>query len=281
MKRRMGEVSDTGGSDTADPAGIATSEVSLAGERALLSAAEVAGYLGVNQGTVYRWCREGRLPCVKVGKYWRLRRKALEGFLAEQEHREERPATLDGRLDSFVEMPDNVLGIAQTTELMHRLDAAFFRVGQARGALLVKFHGGESGSEEELRKGLEQAGLEVDRLHREGRLRFLAEADAGSPGRRPEALGRLAGEQKQSGRPVWAAFDWEQRLAPGAALDQQQALTRLVENRRIVVKTSVLEEVTDGWSPALWRRAQTLHPATIWLSEAGLALNRVTPLPPH
>ncbi len=34
----------------------------------LLGVAEVADYLGVGMVTVYRWCREGRLPCLKVGK---------------------------------------------------------------------------------------------------------------------------------------------------------------------------------------------------------------------
>jgi excisionase family DNA binding protein len=30
----------------------------------LLGTEEVAGYLGVGQVTVYRWCREGSLPCL-------------------------------------------------------------------------------------------------------------------------------------------------------------------------------------------------------------------------
>ena len=58
----------------------------------LLGVAEVANYLGVGTVTVYRWCREGRLPCLKVGKSWRIRQEALEDFLS----RGERPATLVG-----------------------------------------------------------------------------------------------------------------------------------------------------------------------------------------
>ena len=53
--------------------------------RALLGAEEVAGYFGVKKATVYRWCKEGRIPCLKVGKRWRVRREALEDFLEERE----------------------------------------------------------------------------------------------------------------------------------------------------------------------------------------------------
>src|SRR5215212_10654184 len=86
----------------------------------LLGVADVAGYLGVGEVTVYRWCREERLPCLKIGKSWRIRRGALEDFL----RRSERSSTLVGQLRSFLEVPDNVLGIAQNRELLHNLDAA-------------------------------------------------------------------------------------------------------------------------------------------------------------
>ena len=48
---------------------------------ALLSAEEVALYFGVKATTVYRWCREGRIPCMKIGKHWRVRREELVDFL--------------------------------------------------------------------------------------------------------------------------------------------------------------------------------------------------------
>lgn len=51
----------------------------------LLDVEEVAEYLGVGQVTVYRWCREGRMSCMKVGKSWRIRRGALEDFLRQSE----------------------------------------------------------------------------------------------------------------------------------------------------------------------------------------------------
>src|SRR5215203_3344745 len=102
-------------------------------QKDLLSAEDVARYFGVGQMTVYRWCKEGRLQCIKVGKHWRIRREALEDFLRHHEH----STTLVGQLSSFLQVPDNVLAIAQNIDILHRLDAAFFRVGEARGGLLV------------------------------------------------------------------------------------------------------------------------------------------------
>src|ERR687889_2210383 len=91
-------------------------------DRELLHAEDVAEHLGINPVTIWRWCRDGSLPCLKIGRQWRIRRVALEGFLK----RSERSETLVGRLRSFLEVPDNVLAITQDREMMHRLDAAFF-----------------------------------------------------------------------------------------------------------------------------------------------------------
>lgn len=46
-----------------------------------LTVAEVAGVLGLNPVTIYRWCRAGRLASVKIGKEWRIRRAALDELL--------------------------------------------------------------------------------------------------------------------------------------------------------------------------------------------------------
>ena len=52
---------------------------------ALMSAREVAKYFGVKATTVYRWCKEGRIPCLKIGKHWRVRHEELAAFLEESE----------------------------------------------------------------------------------------------------------------------------------------------------------------------------------------------------
>ncbi|HEX5503733.1 MAG TPA: helix-turn-helix domain-containing protein [Thermomicrobiales bacterium] len=51
----------------------------MAGE--LLDVAEVAALLKLRPVTIYRWCRAGRLPGVKLGKEWRIPRAALAALL--------------------------------------------------------------------------------------------------------------------------------------------------------------------------------------------------------
>jgi excisionase family DNA binding protein len=245
-------------------------------ENGLLGAAEVASYLGVGQVTVYRWCREGRLPCLKLGKSWRIRREALDDFLRQKE---ESDRTLEGQLQAFLIVPDNVIGVAQTPKFLHRLDVAFFKVAETRGGVLIKFHGHESPSEDELRTKFERNGLDIARLEREGRFRFSAEREPING--RPDALRRILAEEADTGRTVWVTFDWMENVNLGEALKRQEELTQFVSPRQLVVKTGVLQEVADEWPSEAQRQAQTLHSGMIWLSEAGLSLSRVTPLPPE
>jgi excisionase family DNA binding protein len=244
-------------------------------EKELLAATEVAELVGIKETTVYKWCKEGKLPCLKVGKHWRIRREALEDFLK----RSERPRTLVGQLDSFLRVPDSVLAIAQNVDILHRLDAAFFRVGEARGGLLVKFYAGEEYSEGELLSDFEQNGLEASRLKREGRLLMRAEEEP-LGGSRGEQLGRLIEEEGGKESTVWASFDWVRPVELETALEQQRQLSELVDASQLVVKTAAIEEAIDEWMPSELRRVQSMHSAIILVSEEGLSLSRATPMPP-
>jgi excisionase family DNA binding protein len=243
-------------------------------EKELLGATDVAELIGVKETTVYRWCKEGKLPCLKVGKHWRIRRRVLEEFLRESE----RPRTLVGQLDSFLRVPENVLAITQNIDILHRLDAAFFRVGEAQGGLLIKFYAGEELSEEELLLDFEGNGLQASRLKREGRLLMRPEEEP-LGGRRGEQLGRLI-EEGGEGRSVWASFDWVRPVELETALEQQKRLTELVDANQLVVKTAAIEEAIDHWSASKLRRVQSTHSAIILASEEELSLSRATPMPP-
>ncbi|HEY6714066.1 MAG TPA: helix-turn-helix domain-containing protein [Rubrobacter sp.] len=243
-------------------------------EKELLAATDVAGMIGVKETTVYRWCKEGKLPCLKVGKHWRIRREALEDFLK----RSERPRTLVGQLDSFLRVPDNVLAIVQNIDILHRLDAAFFRVGEAGGGLLVKFYPGEEHSEGELLADLQRNGLEARRLQRERRFLMRAEEEP-LGGTRGEQLGQLI-EEAGAGRTVWASFNWVRPVDLNTALEQQEQLTELVDARQLVVKTAAIEEAIEEWTAPQLRRVQSTHSAIILASEEELSLSRATPMPP-
>jgi excisionase family DNA binding protein len=237
----------------------------------LLEVPQISRYLRVSDVTIYRWCREGRLPCLKLGNTWRIRRSALEEFLARGEH----SATLVGQLRSFYRVPDNVLASAQSTQMLHQLDAAFFRVGEARRGTLAKFLGPETGaSVEELRSDWDGAGLEVERLEAEGRLRFVAEQIAED---HVEALRRYYEEAAEGGRTIWVSFDWAVGVDLEEALERQRKLTTYVADRQLVVQTGILERATDEWVVPVGRKAQQAHTATVWLSEVGLARTRASP----
>ena len=50
-------------------------------DRELLTCEEAAAYLRVHPRTVGRRLKEGKLPGVKVGRQWRLRRADLDAYL--------------------------------------------------------------------------------------------------------------------------------------------------------------------------------------------------------
>lgn len=240
----------------------------------LLEVPEIARYLKVSEVTVYRWCKQGRLPALKLGHHWRVRRSALEAFLQRGEH----SATVFGQLRSFYHVPGSVLAIAKSHEMLFRLDAAFLGVGEARGGTLAKFRSPQTGATiDELRSGLAAAGLDVERLEGEGRLHFVEEEGRDDVDH-VEALGRFCEEVAPSQSTVWASFDWVIDVDPQEAVESQRELTRLSTQRALVVQTGVLEREADEWPPALGRKAQLVHSATVWLSEGGLATTRVVPV---
>jgi len=239
----------------------------------LLSADEIAVYLGVRPITVYRWCREGRLPCFKIGKGWRMRRSALDDFL----QRAAQGGSLVSRLNAFLTVPDHVIAVATNHTLVHRLDAAFFQVGEARGGMLIKCYAGETESVDDLRADLTRHGLDVAALEAAERFRFSKDVDPHTG--RVDELRRLLAEPTVAGRSARVRFDWVTGIDLDGALRQQDALGALVDDARLVVKTAVLEGVIDAWPPADQRRAQRTHRGLIWIAEAGLTLSRMGPLP--
>jgi hypothetical protein len=125
---------------------------------------------------------------------------------------------------------------------------------------------------------LEENGLQVGRLEREGRFFMRPEGDL--RGGREEVLGQLLEEKANEGHTVWASFNWALEVDLETALEQQERLAEIVDARQLVVKTAALAEVIDEWPSAELGRAQSSHSATILATEGGLSLGRATPMPP-
>jgi len=51
----------------------------------LMTAEEIGHILGVPTGWVYRQSRAGRIPTVKLGRYYRYRLEAIERWIVERE----------------------------------------------------------------------------------------------------------------------------------------------------------------------------------------------------
>ena len=100
----------------------------------LLRPEEVAEYLGVGLVTVYRWCREGRLSGLKIGKHWRIHREALEDFL-----RQSKPSTAPfEELRSFLSTLSAHIAIIDGSGTIVAVNEAWRDFAESNGAILSK-----------------------------------------------------------------------------------------------------------------------------------------------
>ncbi len=47
----------------------------------LMTVEEVAKYLKVEESTIYTWARKGKIPAIKVGHFWRLKKEDIDKWL--------------------------------------------------------------------------------------------------------------------------------------------------------------------------------------------------------
>jgi excisionase family DNA binding protein len=57
----------------------------------LLTAEEAAEHLRIHVKTIQKLAREGSIPCVRMGKYWRFRLSALDQWVTAQQNRISQP----------------------------------------------------------------------------------------------------------------------------------------------------------------------------------------------
>lgn len=107
---------------------------SSAGNNVLLNAEEVAEYLGVGPVTVYRWCRNGDLRAIKVGKFWRIRREALDEFLRKAEYH----TLLGEQVKSFMAVLPAHIAVLDSTGTIVATNKAWKTFAQNNGGDLRK-----------------------------------------------------------------------------------------------------------------------------------------------
>lgn len=44
----------------------------------LLTVSEVAAYFRVSKATILRWCAQGRIPAIRIGREWRIPAEELQ-----------------------------------------------------------------------------------------------------------------------------------------------------------------------------------------------------------
>jgi excisionase family DNA binding protein len=101
----------------------------------LLTVDEVAEILRTTPNTVYRWLRAGKLPGVKLGKEWRIRKETLAAKLTETNLINDKGG---GFLDSIDPQHDHVMAVTRNTDNVYDLEADFFKKGLANGHRLFK-----------------------------------------------------------------------------------------------------------------------------------------------
>ena len=136
---------------------------------ALITVREIAEQLRVSPRTVYRLCRSGQLPAIKVGKEWRIDRADLDRFLARKKGIQE-VLSLEGILRKHLQPPEHVLLISSDPAEIHRLQAEFIQIGlSATHTTLVGYWWQKPA---DIQRRLVELGVPVADLEASGRLNF-------------------------------------------------------------------------------------------------------------
>ena len=47
---------------------------------------EVAKYLKVEQSTIYTWAKIGKIPAIKIGRFWRFKKEDIDKWLEKRKN---------------------------------------------------------------------------------------------------------------------------------------------------------------------------------------------------
>lgn len=57
----------------------------MPGEQIIMTADEVAKFLGIHRETVYLYAKKGRIPAFKIGYSWRFRKDSIDKWMHDEE----------------------------------------------------------------------------------------------------------------------------------------------------------------------------------------------------
>lgn len=107
----------------------------------LLTSEQLAARLGVDENTVYRWSRQGRIPALKVGRWWRF-------HLQDVEHALSSDAPVDWRsfvapLGLTVRPGDHLVCYDIEPRAVSRIENAFVTAGLKAGNVVARVTWGQ------------------------------------------------------------------------------------------------------------------------------------------
>ncbi len=93
---------------------------------AMLTSQKVADMLGVRQGTVNRWCRDGTIPAIQIGRSWRLDKAEVQNWLASKRPQPRPHGVQDGREEEMLAAKEAgaILGVSDRTVQRYADDLA-------------------------------------------------------------------------------------------------------------------------------------------------------------
>lgn len=134
----------------------------------LLTTKDVASYLQVDPNTVYRWCREGKLAGIKVGRDWRIDQRDLEAFLTAHKNGGHGSTSLKVIFRRRLTAPEHLLVMLTDPTKVYEIEVEFFRV--AVEWRLPIFKGCWWQHPDDVRQHYVEAGLPVESLEAQGKL---------------------------------------------------------------------------------------------------------------
>lgn len=134
----------------------------------LLTTQDVASYLQVDTNTVYRWCRDGSLGAVKIGREWRVEQRDLAEFIRARRNCAPAPTnSLKNIYRRQLSAPEHLMVMLTEPEKVYELEIEFFQV--ALELRMPIFKGCWWQHPDDARQRYVDAGIPIDKLERQGK----------------------------------------------------------------------------------------------------------------